>query len=359
MQQPSIQTAPPPSPGPAAVPAGPGPGTPLDRLETNRQFPEGTPQAINPTELNDPVAWIHSGWINDRNRVRAALVRAGSSRSRIDAWDGCGGGLWIVESAENPGTYEVRRAYCHDRLCRICGTARAHRIGNNLRDKIADHTYRLITLTLRSTTETLTNLLDKLYQAFYDLRRCRLWKNKIEGGVAFLEIKFNRGKERWHPHLHIICQGSFIRAGDLSREWHRVTKDSYITDVRLIHNADKAIAYVTKYASKPLASSFLRIPDRLDEAVTALHGRRLATTFGSWRGWKLTESRESGTWNYVVSMSEALIEAQLCSAFHIRLLMLLNVRPDFTLILPQPRPPPPPPPPRLPFAPPSNLDQTL
>lgn len=326
------------------------PDTSLDGLESKRQLLRDTPEAINSEELKQPVIWVHRGWTADRDRIRAALARTNASRSRIDSWDGCGGSLWIVESNETPGTYQIRRAFCHDRLCRICGTARAHQIGRNLRDKIANRKHRLITLTLFSTTETLTTLLDKLYQAFYDLRRSKLWRGHVRGGVAFLEVKFNRDKERWHPHLHVICEGSFMLQADLAREWHRITGDSFIADIRLIRQVDKAVEYVTKYASKPLSSSFVRVPSRLDEAVTALHGRRLASTFGTWRGWKLTETSDAGSWSYVCSMYDALEQARQQSPFHVRLLLLLNAKPDFQLIVPQPRPPPPAADPTLPFA---------
>jgi hypothetical protein len=50
---------------------------------------------------------------------------------------------------------------------------------------------------------------------------------------------------------------------------------------------------VTKYASKPLNSSFLGNTALLDEAVKAMKGHRLATCFGTWYGTPLSERIDS------------------------------------------------------------------
>jgi hypothetical protein len=68
--------------------------------------------------------------------------------------------------------------------------------------------------------------------------------------------------------------------------------------------------YITKYASKPLDPTVVRVPDRLDEAVVALKGKRLCMTFGLWRGYKLTEPPESGTWIQLGTLDEILEQAE-------------------------------------------------
>ena len=107
----------------------------------------------------------------------------------------------------------------------------------------------------------------------------------------FTEIKIGRDS-MWHVHCHIIAEGGFLPSSDLSREWHAVTGDSPIVDVRDVADVQAAAGYVAKYGSKPCDPSVIYSPERLVEAISALKGIRLATTFGEWRGKKLSASSD-------------------------------------------------------------------
>ena len=69
----------------------------------------------------------------------------------------------------------------------------------------------------------------------------------------------------------------------------------------------QVIQYITKYASKPLNNTFLNHANLLDEAVLALRGRKLALTFGSWRGVLLWNPPDTSGWEFVTSLN-TLIE---------------------------------------------------
>ena len=103
--------------------------------------------------------------------------------------------------------------------------------------------------------------------------------------------------------------------GDLSDVWRGITKDSYVVDIQRVRDLETANNYVTKYASKPLNSSFSNTPTLLDEAVVALKGRRLCFCFGSWYGTSLSsacegdvlfDKYESAGWHAVMTMEELL-----------------------------------------------------
>lgn len=92
----------------------------------------------------------------------------------------------------------------------------------------------------------------------------------------------NRGKG-WHPHVHAVwlCHTP-PDPFKLSEEWHQLTGDSYIVDVRPIDMTDPIAGFceVFKYALK-----FSDLPDR--ERLTAyrtLKGKRLQDSFGDLRG---------------------------------------------------------------------------
>ena len=153
--------------------------------------------------------------------------------------------------------------------------------------------HRFITLTIRHSKERLEDLLTKLLHSFKELRRTRLWKKKVDGGCAFLEIKYSNG---WHPHLHLITVGDYLPHDELAKEWLRITKDSSVVDIRLIRDPATTARYVAKYASKPLSRELIFQPRLLREAIRTLPGRKLLWTFGSWRGWRIHEEKDETVW---------------------------------------------------------------
>lgn len=150
-----------------------------------------------------------------------------------------------------------------------------------------------ITLTLKGKGESLSELVDRLYKHFRALRLHPTWAEKVRGGAAFLEIKYNDPSKRWHPHLHIIADADFIDKGVLSDVWRGISKDSFIVDISRVRQAETTAHYVTKYASKPLNMSFCNKAELLDEALRALKGRRLCLCFGTWYGTSLTDAEDA------------------------------------------------------------------
>lgn len=238
----------------------------------------------------------HKGWAHNRERVYASLRRTSQPTNRILSFDSCGSHAYVLKSVLEPGKYRVAGSTCHDRFCVPCANDRSRVIAQNVVKKMAGGPCRFVTLTIRSDKEPLKFLLGKLLRSFKELRRRDVWKDKVSGGVGFLEIKWSSMRRRWHPHLHLLVKGKFIVQKDLSAEWRKITKDSKIVDVRLVKSERKAAKYVTKYASKPLNNTFVNRPKLLDEAVLALKGRRLCMTFGDWRGLLITETVNEDEW---------------------------------------------------------------
>ena len=120
-----------------------------------------------------------------------------------------------------------------------------------------------------------------------------LWKRKhrgrgsvldqVEGAVWSYEVKRGQGSGVWHPHLHMIalaeCEPSAER---LSREWHEITGDSFIVDVRPINKEepDSGFIEVFKYAVKFSDQE----PADTVHAWETLRGKRLLASSGCFRG---------------------------------------------------------------------------
>jgi len=241
--------------------------------------------------------------------VRNAIERQPGSASRLERFDGCGRYAWVLVATDNPTRYTVSASLCHDRFCVPCAAARGRQIAAALADRSRGRRILFITLTLKSVTAPLADQLTRLYASFTKLRRVPIWRTTIRGGAAVCEVTYNAKRDAWHPHLHVIAEGSWLPQSDLKSHWHRITGDSFVVDVRLAKTTDTLAAYVAKYLTKPIAASYANRPDQLTEAIAAFKGRRLALTFGTWRGTPLTLDVDDTEWRPVAPLAEILAAA--------------------------------------------------
>lgn len=275
---------------------------------------------VSPT-LEAPVGcaaarWRHSGWKSNRDRIYRSLLRTAQPRSRIDAFETCGDRVYVLMHKTEQGRFMLAGSGCHDRFCLPCANARSREIASRITARIEGVESRFITLTLKTAGEPLAESLDRLYTSFAKLRRSRLWQTRVSGGVALLEVKWIQDTKRWHPHLHILTQGLYIPLKLLREAWLQATGDSHIVDIQFVRNAHHCARYVAKYASKPFNDSFLHDTNRLDEAVLAMKGRRLALTFGQWRGYRLTVPPSDREWQVLGTLAEVIFAARDGHSLH-------------------------------------------
>jgi hypothetical protein len=105
----------------------------------------------------------------------------------------------------------------------------------------------------------------------------------VVGGVGSYEFKRGAGSGLWHPHFHsIMLSPNEIDAVALSEEWHALTGDSFIVDVRELYGESAVLGflecfkYAVKFSDMPLDENY--------EAYCLLRGQRLVTSFGVFRG---------------------------------------------------------------------------
>lgn len=290
--------------------------------------PPITPQAVlDPEETNDPQAppdgncspqrvrstlettFRHSGWLHPRNRIWEAMDCPEISENRRAAFAACGSSAWIVRHPDHPDRLAVRSCHCHDRFCIPCAREHGFLIASNVTKYAQYKRIRFITLTIRHSDLPLSDQIDKLIADFRKLRKSKLWTSRTTGGCSFLEVKLAEDNEHWHPHLHILQEGRYIPHQALSSEWRRITLTSFVVHIAEPKGRHEVVKYVTKYASKPLGMSLTLHADKLSEALLELCHRRMMTTFGVWRGFKLTEKPESIDWIVVAPLSDVLLKA--------------------------------------------------
>lgn len=281
--------------------------SPLGPHETNDLFPQQTSPSDEQEQPTFPeVTFRHSGWLRHRAAIAAALDQLDVSDNRRFRFRYCGALAWVLRSKDQPDRYKIAASYCRDRFCLPCQHLRAFRLSAVLADQLPDTDLRFITLTLRHSDRPLAAQLDHLYASFRKLRRAALWRDRIPGGVAVLEVKRSKNRLRWHPHLHLIVSGQWLDKSDLSALWHRATGTSYVTDIRRVSDKAQLRRYLTKYASKPMSYATTNQPGPLAEAILALKDRRLIFCFGEWRRFKLTDDYEPAAWEPVCPLRELI-----------------------------------------------------
>lgn len=264
-------------------------------LETSSPLVEGvtlkgnwTPQSefrSAPADLSE-LRWRHSGWSVRRQKTWDALLRCQVSSARLDRFANCGASLFVQTEATT-GELVLTCDTCKDRWCVACQSTRAGVIAEALEVHICDKKTRFMTLTMKHSDVPLKDQIDRLYNCFGTLIRRRFWRDHVKGGAAFLEVKVSEKSGRWHPHLHLLVEGTWMDQRTLSTEWLAVTGDSSIVDIRACDSYGDRVRYVTKYVTKPACPEIYNEPAKFDEMIIALRGRRLCTTFGTWRGVKL------------------------------------------------------------------------
>jgi hypothetical protein len=170
---------------------------------------------------------------------------------------------------------------CRLRWCPLCSKTRSRLIADGVTSWLKTHPRpKILTLTLKHSTESLDSQITRLYACFRELRRAKFMKTSIRGGIWFFQVKWIKETSQWHPHLHCLLDSEYIPHGILKQAWKRVTGDSEIVDIRVIYKAKTAAEYVARYAARPAMLSELPTSRRV-ECVDSLHNRRLLGKWGS------------------------------------------------------------------------------
>ena len=297
------------------------------KCETERYTP--------PIPTPEETRFRHDSWKEKRAQVTSAMAENFVSASAQQAFACCGAAV-VVEWSASEKRYRCRGSYCHSRHCEPCMRQKANIMARNLQKKIGDNpdqSFRFLTFTLKhGPDQPLLPMIKRLYASWRALRISDLWlhgahaadkllksnRKKMRrsevlalhgsrgqfGGSAILEVKWSKAGG-WHPHLHVITQGHFIDKNDLSNAWLAITKDSFKTDIRQLHDAKAAAFYLGKYVKKGSNDEIWSDTGARNEWLMAIRGVRTAATFGTWRGFALTTFIPSTTdWKPIASLTK-------------------------------------------------------
>jgi len=229
-------------------------------------------------------------------------------------YERCRTDAWLVQNEE---TRELRIASrkCNQRWCPMCQKTKRWIITNSVSEWVQTKKYvKFVTVTLKSSTDSLEFQVKRLYESFQVLRRQKLWKQSVRGGVWFFQLTMNSTTQEWHPHIHVLVDSDYINKKDLSKLWFKITHDSFIVDVRKVEDPEKAAEYVARYATVP--GEILKCSVRQGAAmVIGLKGIRMCGAFGSAKGLALRprSSPDNVKWRKVMSYCAFVVGAKIDS----------------------------------------------
>lgn len=247
---------------------------------------------------------LHKEFWKDRVHILDALLSAHDAALnkravRID--DCCSFPSVAVKSDGKPALILHR---CKDRMCPRCQKQRSLTLSARIAELVKGmNAPRMVTLTLKHRNASLSQEHKRLADGFKALRKSKFWKANVKGGVYGIETPRNVQTQKWHCHMHLIVDGSFMSQKTLSAEWKIATGDSDIVDIRMVNDREKTAKYLAKYILKPNAVTewdFLAVR----EFATALKGKRLVHTFGTLHGKNVDPAKDP---------AEATVDAPLCS----------------------------------------------
>jgi len=200
-----------------------------------------------------------------------------------------------VITERTDGALRVVEMRCKSKLCPICSKRRAAAVFFKTSEAIRHmNSPRLFTLTLKHRDESLRSQCIRLRKCFAELRRSKVWKKYVDGGIYCMEITRNVNMKQWHPHLHIVADGRYFPHSELKKGWLTVTGDSDIVHMRKINDAKSAATYLSKYITKTLNPENIN-DDVLVEWIEEVRGLRFVQSFGTLHAVKL-DTKDKTPW---------------------------------------------------------------
>lgn len=227
-----------------------------------------------------------------------------------DKLRGCGLTMYLY-CAECGHKHEAKTK-CSRKWCPSCAPKRGNERAARLRVLIAAMKWPLhITLTVPNTVADWAprSLLRDLLKAFVRLRRSKLWKTNVKGGVYSIEVT-DKGNG-YHPHLHVVADCRWLAlhhrephwtmtkeeeeatkrgaAEELQAAWQHATRiDRHMS--LWVRRCDAGAAQeIVKYALK--SEDAVKLEGRLGPVFRLIDSVRMCSAFGSCRGVEIPEDK--------------------------------------------------------------------
>ena len=187
---------------------------------------------------------------------------------------------------------------CKHRFCPVCSWRKARKnalkisiLMQYLREK-ENKEFVFLTLTAPNVkADELSDEIKHYNQSFQRLMQRKEVKAAVKGYVRKLEVTYNKERDDYHPHFHVVLAVNKSYFTDknyyISRDrwlelWQKSTKNPLITqvDIRKVKHTDnkKEVSEIAKYSAKD--SDYLQNEKVFDTFYKTLTGKRLIVYSG-------------------------------------------------------------------------------
>lgn len=233
-----------------------------------------------------------------KNQLLEPLISKHVSESTLYDIKECNTFMLFVadESLEKKKLYGANS--CKHRFCPVCSWRKSRK--NALKISILmeylkqEENKEFLFLTLTAPNVKAGELKDEIKhynEAFKRLMQRKEVKSAVKGYIRKLEVTYNKERDDYHPHFHVILavdkhyfnnKRQYIKRGRWLELWQQSTKNALITqvDVRKVkpQTNKKEISEVAKYSAKD--SDYLEDEQVFDTFYQALSGKRLIVYSG-------------------------------------------------------------------------------
>lgn len=256
-----------------------------------------------------------NGTFKDKKKSQKKVI--GFSHDRIsprmlDLMNGCGSYLEFIATADKEKKKLVQAHFCKNRFCPLCSWRKARKdslmLSIMMQAISEEKNYQFIFMTLTTPNvkaDKLNEEIDLFNHALSKMFRRKRVTNAIKGYVRKLEITYNKKRDDYNPHFHLILavpkhyftvKKYYIKQSEWLDLWRDVTGKTGINpdgtdeitqlDVRKVKGfqQEKAVQEVAKYSAKDFEMT--ESQEVFDTFYHAMKGRQLITFNGVFKEYK-------------------------------------------------------------------------
>ncbi|EOD8703158.1 protein rep [Staphylococcus aureus] len=232
-----------------------------------------------------------------RNQVFKKLIERHIGENQMDLVENCNTFLSFVTDK----TLEKKKLYksnpCKNRFCPVCAWRKARKdaLGLSLMmqyiKQIEDKEFIFLTLTTPNvTSDNLESEIKHYNESFRRLSNRKNFKSIAKGYVRKLEITYNKKRDDYNPHFHVLIAVNksyftdkryYISQKEWLNLWRHVTGISEITQVhvqKIKQNSNKELYEMAKYSGKD--SDYLINQKVFDAFYKSLKGKQILVYSG-------------------------------------------------------------------------------
>lgn len=232
-----------------------------------------------------------------KNQVLKKFIEKYVSEASLELIEDCNTFMMFVGDETMEKKKQHKGNSCKNRFCPICAWRKAKKDALALSVMMkyikAEHGKEFIFLTLTAPNVPADELHEEIKdynKAFQRLMQRQEVKKVVKGYARKLEITYNKERNDYHPHFHVLIAVNksyftdkeyYIKHDRWLDLWRQVTKNPLITQVdvrKLRKNSKKEIAEVAKYGAKD--SDYLVNQEVFDVFYQSLKGKQIIVYSG-------------------------------------------------------------------------------